>query len=140
LVQHFIRKVALHENLPMKHVTLESLERLMEHSWPGNVRQLENAVEMAIILSGERTILFPADFRLASNTAPRRLTPSGEMPEIAIPDHGLDFERTVGRIELDLLEQALRKTHGNKKQAAEMLGLKRTTLAAKLKSLESLVC
>jgi DNA-binding NtrC family response regulator len=60
-------------------------------------------------------------------------------PGISVPDHGLDFEQTVGQIERDILEQALRKTNGNKKQAAEMLGLKRTTLAAKLKSLEALV-
>ena len=54
---------------------------------------------------------------------------------IAVPDQGFDFERTVGSIELNILEQALRKTRGNKKLAAEMLGLKRTTLTAKLKSL-----
>jgi DNA-binding NtrC family response regulator len=59
-------------------------------------------------------------------------------PVIAVPDYGLDFERTVGQIERNILEQALRKTKGNKKQAADMLRLKRTTLAAKLKSLEAL--
>jgi DNA-binding NtrC family response regulator len=52
-----------------------------------------------------------------------------------VPDQGLDFERTVGSIEREILEQALKKTRGNKKLAAEMLGLKRTTLSAKLKSL-----
>ena len=54
---------------------------------------------------------------------------------VAVPDHGLDFESTVGSIERNILEQALKKTGGNKKLAAEMLGLKRTTLSAKLKSL-----
>jgi len=53
----------------------------------------------------------------------------------AIPDRGLDFEQTVGAIERQILEEALRKTHGNKSAAAGMLGLKRTTLAAKLRSL-----
>ena len=52
-----------------------------------------------------------------------------------MPDHGLNFEHTVGTIERNILEQALQKTGGNKKMAAEMLGLKRTTLSAKLKSL-----
>jgi DNA-binding NtrC family response regulator len=65
-------------------------------------------------------------------------TPETGVPLVPVPDHGLDFERTVGQIELSILEQALRKTNGNKKQAAEMLRLKRTTLAAKLKSLEAL--
>jgi DNA-binding NtrC family response regulator len=54
---------------------------------------------------------------------------------VAVPDHGLDFERTVGSFELSILEQALRKTGGNKKLAADMLRLKRTTLTAKLKTL-----
>jgi DNA-binding NtrC family response regulator len=53
-----------------------------------------------------------------------------------VPDEGLDFEATVGGIERHILEQALRISRGNKKQAADMLRLKRTTFAAKLKSLE----
>jgi len=53
-----------------------------------------------------------------------------------VPDHGLDFEQTVAVIERSILEQALRKTGGNKKAAAAMLRLKRTTLSAKVRSLE----
>jgi len=56
-------------------------------------------------------------------------------PNISLPDEGLDFEQLVGNVERAILEQALRKTGGNKAQAAGMLRLKRTTLAAKLKSL-----
>jgi DNA-binding NtrC family response regulator len=138
LVAHFVDKVACHEGIPPKQVRRETLDRLMRYHWPGNIRQLENAVEMAMILSGEREQLYPSDFRLPGDTFQRRAN-LAVMPAIALPEHGLDFERTVGRIERDLLEQALRKTNGNKKQAAEMLGLKRTTLAAKLKSLEALV-
>ncbi len=54
---------------------------------------------------------------------------------VAVPDDGLDFERTIDRIERSILEQALRKAGGNKKMAADMLRLKRTTLSAKLRSL-----
>ena len=54
---------------------------------------------------------------------------------VAVPDHGLDFEQIVGSIERNILEQALQKTGGNKKAAAQMLRLKRTTLAAKWKTL-----
>jgi DNA-binding NtrC family response regulator len=134
LVQHFIEKICRDENLARKQISNETLSRLAGHDWPGNVRQLQNAVEKAIVLSGARPVLLPGDFPLA----PRRHAvayQSGAQPMIAVPDHGLDFERTVGGIELDILEQALRKTRGNKKLAAEMLGLKRTTLTAKLKSL-----
>ena len=118
----------------MKQISHETLGRLAGHDWPGNVRQLENAVEKAIVLSGERTILFPGDFPLPPRRYPVAYQP-GTPPMIAVPDQGLDFERTVGSIELNILEQALRKTRGNKKLAAQMLGLKRTTLTAKLKSL-----
>jgi DNA-binding NtrC family response regulator len=51
----------------------------------------------------------------------------------------MDYERTLAQIERSILEQALRKTGGNKKAAAEMLCLKRTTLSAKVRSLESAV-
>jgi DNA-binding NtrC family response regulator len=140
LVQHFIQKICRQENLAAKQVSRETLGRLAEHDWPGNVRQLENAVEKAIVLSGERSDLFPGDFPLPPRrypaVYPRAAFPyGGAYPVIAVPDQGLDFERTVGSIELNILEQALRKTRGNKKLAAEMLGLKRTTLTAKLKSL-----
>jgi DNA-binding NtrC family response regulator len=57
---------------------------------------------------------------------------------IALPDDGLDFERTMGAIERQILDQALSKAGGNKKRAADMLRLKRTTLTAKLRSLETL--
>ncbi len=85
-------------------------------------------------LSGERAVLLPGDFPLPPRRHPVAYQ-AGAQAMIAVPDQGLDFERTVGSIELNILEQALRKTRGNKKLAAEMLGLKRTTLTAKLKSL-----
>jgi transcriptional regulator with PAS, ATPase and Fis domain len=134
LVQHFIIKVCREEGIPVKNISGETLNRLASHDWPGNVRQLENAVEKAIVMSGDRPALFPGDFPLPPRTHPPTFQP-GAQPFIALPDQGLDFERTVGNIELNILEQALKKTHGNKKLAAEMLGLKRTTLSAKLKSL-----
>jgi transcriptional regulator with GAF, ATPase, and Fis domain len=134
LARHFIDRICRDEGISAKLISGETLDRLAAHDWPGNVRQLENAVEKAIVLSGERPTLFPGDFPLPAPQYPLAL-PSGAHPFVALPDQGLDFERTVGNIELNILEQALKKTRGNKKLAAEMLGLKRTTLAAKLKSL-----
>lgn len=133
LVIHFIEKICRDEQIPVKQISRETLDRLSAHDWPGNVRQLENAVEKAIVLSGERPALFPGDFPLPPRIHPT--TCSNTAAFIAVPDQGLDFEKTVGGIERNILEQALRKTRGNKKLAAQMLGLKRTTLTAKLKSL-----
>ena len=139
LVRHFVTKICQMEALPEKSVSRETLSHLAEYSWPGNVRQLENAVEMAIAFSGERSLLMPSDFPLP---LPSRLRPTAtaehgsmRLPLLAIPEEGLDFERLVGSFELGLLEQALRRTGGNKKQAADILRLKRTTMNAKLKTL-----
>ncbi len=129
LARHFVEKICRQEDIPLRRLSPETIERLKNHSWPGNVRQLENAVEMAVALSGEREILYPSDFPLANASAPRIPAASAL--------HTNDFEQTVGRIEKQILEDALRQTGGNKTAAAGMLGLKRTTLAAKLKSLEA---
>lgn len=134
-VNYFARNIAQREGLPLKTVSSEALNLLTHYSWPGNVRQLENAIEMAMIVSGDRAELNPEDFLLPRD---RQCEPV-EMTEnrlVKLPEEGLDFQVVIARIEFDLLEQALCRTNGNKKIAADMLKLKRTTLAAKLKSLE----
>ncbi|MGB9605528.1 MAG: sigma-54-dependent transcriptional regulator [Bryobacteraceae bacterium] len=136
LVAHFLDKICAREEIPPKRISPEAMERLVTYSWPGNVRQLENAVEMAVILSGDRELLAPSDFPLPSPAQWKALNATS-LPSIRLPDEGMDFERTIARIELSLLEQALRRSNGNKKQAAELLRLKRTTFSAKLKSLQT---
>ena len=134
LVHHLIEKICLQEGLPPRRVTREAPERLSFYSWPGNVRQLENATEMAIALSGDRETLYPADFALPAEPQLQNVA-AIPLPTISLPDEGLDFEQLVANMERAILAQALRKTGGNKAQAAGMLRLKRTTLSAKLKSL-----
>jgi len=140
LAHHFVEKICLQEEIPLKTIAAEAAERLCAQSWPGNVRQLENAIEMAVALSGDREVLVPADFPLPyQDRAPLSSRP-GDAPLVPVPDDGLDYERTVALIERSILEQALRKTGGNKKAAADMLRLKRTTLSAKVRSLEPEAC
>jgi DNA-binding NtrC family response regulator len=136
LCHHFVRKICVLEDLPLKRISPEGLRRLIAYSWPGNVRQLENTLERAIVLSGERDILYPSDFPL-DGTGTRPAAERATSNLVQVPDDGLDFEQTVGEIARGILEQALRKTNGNKKMAADLLRLKRTTLAAKLRSLET---
>jgi len=135
LVEHFIQKVCEEENLPPKRIAREAVEQLCGQPWPGNVRQLENTIEMAVAFSGNRLFLQSCDLRLPAPA--RKVLLPDNRAIVAVPDEGLDYEATVGRFELSLLEQALKRTGGNKKHAAEILRLKRTTLAAKLKSLEA---
>jgi transcriptional regulator with GAF, ATPase, and Fis domain len=134
LAAHFMEKICKTEGIARKAMTPEALDRLRVHPWPGNVRQLENAIEMAVALSGDRVSLGPADFPLPSVDLPR-ITDAAAL--VDVPDCGLDYEQTVALIERSILKQALRKTGGNKKAAAEMLRLKRTTLSAKVRSLEA---
>lgn len=131
LARHFAARICEMEGMPAKQLRDDALEKLSRYTWPGNVRQLENSIEMAIALTGPRDLLTPEDFPLPA-AGPTLV----ESPVVAVPDQGLDFEQTVAFIERSILEQALRKTGGNKKAAAEMLRLKRTTLSAKVRSLE----
>jgi DNA-binding NtrC family response regulator len=134
LAQHLVEKVCRAEGVAPKTITLQAVEKLAAYSWPGNVRQLENALEMAVALSGDRAVLDICDFPLTSGST---ILPQAAIgaPVISLPESGMDYERTVARIERSILEQALQRTGGNKKAAAEMLGLKRTTLCAKVRSL-----
>jgi DNA-binding NtrC family response regulator len=117
-------------------VFAETIEALQAYSWPGNVRQLENTVERAVILSGERQTLFPSDFSLPGGASlVRTATPA----PVAVPEAGMDLQQTVQKLERALIEQALRRTGGNKSQAADILGMKRTTLTAKMRALEAAV-
>lgn len=138
LVEHFIEKICRAENLPAKKIYGETMERLQRYTWPGNVRQLENTVERAIIMSSDRDVLFPEDFSLPKTVQALKLVESTP-PAMAVPDNGMDLQMTVQKLEKTLIEQALRRTGGNKSQAADILGMKRTTLTAKMKVLEAAV-
>lgn len=135
LVEHFLGKICASERLPRKSITPQALRDLASRNWPGNVREVEHAVEMAIVLSGERPVLDIDDFLVPESVLSGQLHEA--MPLIRVPDEGLDFDQTVVSIERSILAQALSKCHGNKARAAELLKMKRTTLLAKMKSLEA---
>ena len=133
LVEHLLERVCARERLPQKRLSADGLKRLTEYHWPGNVRQLENAVEKAVALSEDRSMLYPSDFPLPRFSVRRG---PGAAPEIQLPPAGLDFDAVVTELERSLLKQALNRSAGNKKQAADLLGIKRTTFAAKWRVLE----
>jgi DNA-binding NtrC family response regulator len=133
LVELFLERCCASEGIAVKRVSPATMDRLTAYSWPGNVRQLENAVEMAVTISGDREVLYPSDFPLPH--APARLRPSTVSGPVRLPEEGLDFEQTVNDFERQILTQALERASGNKNRAAQMLRLKRTTLAAKWKAL-----
>ncbi len=129
LANHFAQRICRAEALRPKTLDYDALEMLMTYAWPGNIRQLENAIETAVVLSDDRAVLTAADFRLPFE--PVDSFASG------LPEHGLDYEQTVSAFETRILREALTRTSGNKKMAAQLLGLKRTTLTAKVRSLQT---
>jgi DNA-binding NtrC family response regulator len=144
LIQHFLDKIRAAENAAPKQIAPEAVLFLQQMDWPGNVRQLEHAVQMAFALSGERSLLCPNDFviRRPLRTEPRTAFAQAAVspavsPMVQLPQQGLDFDEVVGAFELSLLDQALNACNGNKARAADLLKIKRTTLLAKLKSLKS---
>jgi len=133
LAEHFVTKVCRSEGIPVKKVTPEAMEQLCRCSWPGNVRQLENSVEMAVAMSGGREVLFAKDFGLAP-AAPVNVIPFESAVVPFSTSEKMDFETAMSHFQRNMLEQALQKTAGNKTAAAELLGMKRTTLIMKLRS------
>jgi len=152
LAQHFLNRKAREHGLYPKalHPSVDSL--LMALPWGGNVRQLENAIERAIVLSAGRPVLTREDFTFLAERLPDgqqivdALPPIQEFPAfnaqtatpaaMELPSDGLDLNQVVSDVEKKLMLQSLQVTRGNKKRAAELLGLKRTTFLEKMKRLD----
>jgi two-component system response regulator PilR (NtrC family) len=131
LVEHFLDKFNTENDKTVARVTPEVMDRFFSHTWPGNVRELENVVERGVVLARGDEIgldLLPPEMS-------RRVT----LPDAAALPDGVRFYDAVGRFERQLIEGALRRTGGVQKHAAELLGLKATTLNEKIKRLGILV-
>jgi len=131
LVQHFVASACEANGLPARAVAQDCLRALMSYAWPGNIRQLANAVEHAVAMSGLApeitSAMLPEDIR--------QPTEGGFLPMKSIPDEGIDFTTVVSQLERELILRCLEKTGGNKRQAARLLNLSRTTLIDKLQRL-----
>jgi DNA-binding NtrC family response regulator len=132
LVQTFITKFATPQIKDRElTVSQDAMRRLMAYAWPGNVRQLENAIERALAMIGTRPVIdvgdLPADLQATGETSAK--------PSLDLPAEGIDLPGLVSQIEKDMIDRALTRTDQNKGAAARLLGLKRTTLVEKLKRL-----
>jgi two-component system response regulator AtoC len=132
LAQHFLQKLAPEAGRGPVTISQDALRRLMAYHWPGNIRQLENACERALAFSQGRSQIDVQDLTTDIQNQPAPVDSS----DVWFPDDGLDFERYIEGVELSLIRRSLERTQGNKRQAAKLLNLKRTTLIEKLKRLE----
>jgi DNA-binding NtrC family response regulator len=137
LVQHFLEKFQRdgpssgNGTRPALTVSQEAMRRLMSYAWPGNVRQLENAIERAVAFGAGRSQIDVVDLPSEVQQAQETVVPT----DVALPAEGLDLDSFVSKIERELIHLSLARTGGNKGQAAKLLNLKRTTLVEKLKRL-----
>jgi DNA-binding NtrC family response regulator len=128
LARHFIQKSCRSNGLQLKTLSQQTIRVLMGYAWPGNIRQLENAVEHSVAMSG-------AEREVAASTLPPEMAEASSsllLPAVSIPDEGINFSSVVSQLERELILRCLEKTGGNKRQAARLLQLSRTTLIDKL--------
>ncbi|MCC6859912.1 MAG: sigma 54-interacting transcriptional regulator [Bryobacterales bacterium] len=128
-VRHFLARFTARDGLPPKFLHPAAERALMARPWRGNVRELENTVEIAVIRSGDRVELTERDFLPVAGSEP----PAA--PAARQGDVQADFKTLVRHYERDLILRALESTGGNRNRAARLLRLKRTTLIEKLKRL-----
>src|SRR3984957_10857566 len=97
LAHHFVEKICQQEDIPLRILSPETLDRLKNCPWPGNVRQLENVVEMAVALSGTREILYPSDFPLPRASLPHLPSRPTTLNEPSAASNGRSFRRRSRR-------------------------------------------
>ncbi|MGH9870641.1 MAG: sigma-54-dependent transcriptional regulator [Candidatus Polarisedimenticolia bacterium] len=131
LVSHFLSKYCAEMTLQPRSFSPAAIRQMMGFPWPGNVRQLENVVERALALSGDRATLELEDLPDELRGAEALVIPSPIME-----DGGINLDIAVADFEERLLLQALDSSGWVKTRAARLLNIKRTTLIEKMKRLK----
>ncbi len=121
LASFFLKRFGEENGKPHLTLSPRALDVLMAYHWPGNVRQLENVIERAVVLSQGPVIepdLFPAEV----------LQPPSQPMEVSVPADGLDLKEAVNRYTKALIEASLARCGGVQRRAAQLLGVRPSTL------------
>ena len=125
LIAQFVKQFSQQLGKPEPEVSPDAFQKLLDYSWPGNVRELQNAIEYAVVLAREGII------GLKELPTEIQLPPELQQAErSALPRSGV---QTLDDVERTAILQALAECRGNKKKAAELLGIQRPTLYNKMK-------
>jgi two-component system response regulator PilR (NtrC family) len=126
LIQSSINRFCHESGKRLAGVTLKAMAALVDYDFPGNLEELENIVRQLVSLASPGT---PADVSLL----PERVREGSHRAGVRVDaTSDLDLERMIGSCEQAAIREALRRTHGNKSQAARLLGLSRNGLAIKM--------
>jgi two-component system response regulator PilR (NtrC family) len=127
LAQHFLKKYGDENGRPGLSIASDAVQSLLDYDWPGNVRELENVIERAVVLADGPVIgrrLIPEHVRSGQ---------SFRLPQVVVPEEGISFRDVITGFEKRLIESSLKTSGGVQKKAAQLLGLKPTTLNEMIK-------
>jgi Nif-specific regulatory protein len=137
LAEHFLQQFASEMGRRLEGLSDQAQQKLLAYRWPGNIRELKNTIERAVVLCAgplvEAEDLLLSDLRLPGTTDPAD-THERSSPAVDRTDHPLV---SLAELEQQHIERVLDHTGGNKSQAAKILGIERSTLDRKLKRYES---
>jgi transcriptional regulator with GAF, ATPase, and Fis domain len=163
LIEHFIHNLVSKRKKGLLGFDLAAMQTLTNLHWRGNVRELENLVQhMTILYNGQRVCYndLPEKYKATQENGTPQAAGLSSAPQASVdpagpeqlplfapgapgnqtednwPEDGIDFNALVNDFETQLIVQALKMTQGNKKEAARILNLKRTTLLEKIKKKE----
>ena len=125
LIASFLRQFARQLKKPEPDIAPDAFQKLLDYSWPGNVRELQNAIEYAVVLARQDSIgvkELPAEIQLPTVL---QQAERGVPPRTGV--------QSLDDVERNTILQALAECHGNKKKAAELLGIQRPTLYNKMR-------
>jgi len=122
----FTSRLAQQHNLSAPHYTSATLKQLRHYTWPGNIRELHNFCERMLILFSGKTI---KSTHLPREIQAKKTAIFPQIEGFALPDTGINLQA----LEIEMINQALHKTYGNRSQAARLLGLTRDTLLYRMK-------
>jgi two-component system response regulator PilR (NtrC family) len=127
LAHHFLKKYGDENGRPGLSLASDAVQSLLDYDWPGNVRELENVIERAVVLADGPVLnrrLIPEHVRSG---------PSFRLPQVVVPEEGISFRDVITGFEKRLIESSLKTSGGVQKKAAQLLGLKPTTLNEMIK-------
>lgn len=122
LAGHFMQALAEKHRLPVPSISSTALKKMQQYSWPGNIRELHNLCESLLVLLQGNSIE-------ETNLPPHITSHKSRASGFKLPSSGIKLDE----LEVDLLNQALQATSGNKSRAAKMLGITRDVFLYRLK-------
>ncbi|MCD4652299.1 MAG: sigma-54 dependent transcriptional regulator, partial [Candidatus Cloacimonetes bacterium] len=133
LVESFMKQMCFDLGVPLKVLQIGAMDALLQYHWPGNIRELQNALERAIITS-PGTVIKTEAFQFINIR--REGKPEAGVNPVVSSQHNLSG-KTIAEVEREMIYQTLEKTGGNRTESARVLGVTTRTLRNKLKLYES---